>query len=296
MKNIEKGIDDELTYPHYFDSSSPIFHAVGGITFPHQDYEMQRMVAPCYIFEYIVRGRCAVQIDDKIFTAEAGDVIIFPPGTFQHFYSDKNAPIKKLWVVFNYDFSFIDVLIKAYKLEYVVHVKNVSNTTIPQLFENIIQMLKTKPKNLARSLELEIHKLIGELSDNVASHSTLMGSVAEIGKMHMDRMLNMHFTIDDICKLIGASRSQFFRSFKKEYGISPAVYVINKKIELSKKMLEDDTDSITDIAISFDFSSTAHYSNTFKKIVGCTPLEYRKRHKKTTGNISEKKNEAIQER
>lgn len=277
MKNIRKGNNDEVQYSHFFDSHMPIFHITAGMTFPNTNYEVQRVDPPCYIFEYIIKGRCAVQVNDNIFTAEADDVIIFPPSTFQHFYSDKNAPIQKIWIIYDCDLFFINSLIKSYKLENTLLVKNVKNTIIPHLFDDIVQMVKTKPSDFARNLEIETLRLIGAISDNV-TFTDKANSIAELGKMHIDRMLNAHFTIDYICKIIGTSRSLFFKNFKKEYGVSPAVYIINKKIELSKKILEDDTTSITDIAASFDFSSTAHFSSTFKKIVGVTPLEYRKKH------------------
>ena len=77
MKTIRKGIDNELIFGHFFDPSMPIFHVMAGITFPDPNYEMQRFDEPNYTFEYIIDGQCAVQIDDNIFTAETGDVIIF---------------------------------------------------------------------------------------------------------------------------------------------------------------------------------------------------------------------------
>lgn len=275
MKTIRKGIEDELQFGHFFDPSMPIFHVITGITYPNPDYEMQRFDEPNYTFEYIIEGKCAVQIDDNIFTAEAGDAIIFPPSTFQHFYSDKKNPIKKIWVIFNYDLTFIEMLVKAYHLEGIMHVKNVSHTKIPSILENIVYMVRDRPSDFARRLEIEIHRLIGEISDSAAFQNEEC-SIAELGKRHIDRMLNMHFTIDDICKMVGTSRSQFFRSFKKEFGTSPTAYIINQKINLSKQILTESNASITDIANSFDFSNVAHYSSTFKRIVGCTPLEYRK--------------------
>lgn len=276
MKTIRKGIDNELIFGHFFDPSMPIFHVMAGITFPDPNYEMQRFDEPNYTFEYIIDGKCAVQIDDNIFTAETGDVIIFPPSTFQHFYSDKKNPVKKIWAIFNYDFTFVEMLVKAYHLDGIMHVKNVSHTDIPTILEEIVYIVRNRPDGFSRRLELDIHKLIGEISDCAALQDEEC-SIAELGKRHIDRMLNMHFKIDDICKLIGTSRSQFFRSFKKEFGISPTVYIIDQKINLSKQILTEGNASITDIANSFDFSSVAHYSSTFKRIVGCTPLEYRKR-------------------
>ena len=46
-------------------------------------------------------------------------------------------------------------------------------------------------------------------------------------------------------------------------------------MEQAKKILRTNSDSLIDIALDCGFSSHAHFSNTFRQIVGVTPSEYR---------------------
>jgi AraC-like DNA-binding protein len=47
-------------------------------------------------------------------------------------------------------------------------------------------------------------------------------------------------------------------------------------VEQAKTILREDSISLIDIALDWGFSSRAHFSNTFRRIVGVTPSEYRR--------------------
>lgn len=47
------------------------------------------------------------------------------------------------------------------------------------------------------------------------------------------------------------------------------------RVEKSKDLLKEGTDSILEIALSVGFSSASYFNTTFKKLVGMTPIEYR---------------------
>src|SRR5258708_8374668 len=50
---------------------------------------------------------------------------------------------------------------------------------------------------------------------------------------------------------------------------------VGNGVEQAKKILRTNSDSLIDIALDCGFSSHAHFSNTFRQIVGVTPSEYR---------------------
>ncbi|NLM75944.1 MAG: helix-turn-helix transcriptional regulator [Clostridiaceae bacterium] len=56
----------------------------------------------------------------------------------------------------------------------------------------------------------------------------------------------------------------------------PSHHLNQKRIEESKRLLETTNFSVLQIASIVGFSSQSYFSQTFKKAVGQTPLEYRK--------------------
>ena len=65
--------------------------------------------------------------------------------------------------------------------------------------------------------------------------------------------------------------------FHEEKGISLRDYVIRKKIEKVKMMMRDENLTLTKIANKLDYSSVAHLSSQFRKVVGINPSMYKSR-------------------
>lgn len=92
--------------------------------------------------------------------------------------------------------------------------------------------------------------------------------------------MHAHFgdelSIDGLARDAHCSVSHFSRMFKRELGYSPKDYLIKIRIDKSRKLLQDSTDTITDIAYTCGFAASAHFSDSFKKITGVSPSDYRK--------------------
>lgn len=72
------------------------------------------------------------------------------------------------------------------------------------------------------------------------------------------------------------SKATFYRSFKKEFGISPLEYIISEKIKLAKILLNNPNNSIKFIAFECGFHDVNYFVRLFKKIETITPGQYQK--------------------
>ena len=82
--------------------------------------------------------------------------------------------------------------------------------------------------------------------------------------------------LTDLADASGYSLSHFKMKFREEIGITPAEYVTMQKVDLAKKMLIESDVSITDVAFSLGFSSSNYFCTVFKKIMNCTPSNFRR--------------------
>lgn len=87
------------------------------------------------------------------------------------------------------------------------------------------------------------------------------------------------WSIDTMCRDLILSRGYFQKLYTRCFGISFTQDVINSRIELSKRMLSSTDYSIAYIADQSGYSNYVHFMHQFKKIVGITPTEYRRRKK-----------------
>lgn len=81
---------------------------------------------------------------------------------------------------------------------------------------------------------------------------------------------------DDMAKAAGISTVYFRKLFTAAYGISPAAYLQNLRINKAKDMLKSDYGSITDIALSLGYSDIYDFSRVFKRLTGISPAAYAK--------------------
>lgn len=81
--------------------------------------------------------------------------------------------------------------------------------------------------------------------------------------------------LNDLAKVTNTSSYHFSRQFKQSTGLAPYQYVIQQRIELSKRLLKQQDLPIVDISFICGFSSQSAFSRTFRKLVGTTPSNYR---------------------
>ena len=82
----------------------------------------------------------------------------------------------------------------------------------------------------------------------------------------------------EVANELGLPYEQFRKKFKALYGISPASYQMQFRINYSKRLLLETRKTIGDIALECRFSDGFAYSKAFKKRCGVSPLEFRLSH------------------
>lgn len=71
------------------------------------------------------------------------------------------------------------------------------------------------------------------------------------------------------------SANYFGDLIKKETGKSAQEYIQSKVIDIAKERIFDTSRSISEVAYSLGFRYPQHFTRLFKKVVGCSPNEYR---------------------
>jgi len=70
------------------------------------------------------------------------------------------------------------------------------------------------------------------------------------------------------------SKSTFYRSFKREFGISPLEYILSEKIKRAKILLADPKNAIKSVSFDCGFNDVNYFIRLFKKMEEITPRQY----------------------
>jgi len=95
---------------------------------------------------------------------------------------------------------------------------------------------------------------------------------------YLEEHLDASPTLEQIAALARLSPYYFASQFKRATGLPPHQYVIARRVERAKQLLQGDGDvSLTEVAARTGFSDQSHFSHHFKRLVGVTPGRFRMR-------------------
>ena len=79
-----------------------------------------------------------------------------------------------------------------------------------------------------------------------------------------------------LARLIFLSTSQFSRAFSASVGISPAQYILRRRIEFACRLMISTKMSLCQIAIACGLCDQAHFCRTFRRFFSETPRGWRR--------------------
>ena len=133
--------------------------------------------------------------------------------------------------------------------------------------ENIVSILAFHfVKNYSKEQSSELTENINGFTSN------------ELEKIlyYIDKNMSENVKIEKLAEELGISKFNFIKRFKSSTNVTPHQFIIKKKLERSKNLLKEGSLSLTDITYILNFSDQSHFSNSFKKMYGMTPREFRK--------------------
>ena len=96
---------------------------------------------------------------------------------------------------------------------------------------------------------------------------------------YINTNLSSEIKVDELCRLVGMSKSSLYRLFTEEYGISPAQLVLEERLKYAKELLTEQKDmKVKEVAYASGFNDPNYFNRAFKKAEGCTPVAYRCQH------------------
>jgi len=82
-------------------------------------------------------------------------------------------------------------------------------------------------------------------------------------------------TLEEVASHVYLSPSYFSKIFKEEMKVNFNTYLNQKRIEMSKKLLLDDSIVLVDVSNLVGYEDQSYFSKVFKKLVGVSPGKYR---------------------
>jgi AraC family transcriptional regulator len=93
---------------------------------------------------------------------------------------------------------------------------------------------------------------------------------------YVEEHLDAGPSLEQIAAVARLNPFHFARQFKAATGLPPHQYVIARRVERARQLLQAGTDlSLAEVAACAGFSDQSQFSHHFKRIVGVTPGQFR---------------------
>jgi AraC-like DNA-binding protein len=94
---------------------------------------------------------------------------------------------------------------------------------------------------------------------------------------HIDRHYAEPLDLELLAGMAGISKWHFHRLFTATYGLTPAAWLSQRRIERAQDLLRATNLTVTEVCHAVGFSSVGSFSSRFRQLVGESPSEFQRR-------------------
>lgn len=153
-----------------------------------------------------------------------------------------------------------------------------------EIFSNIVEEFDSDnlyARTIADSIaSYFIIKLLRLLEGKIEIvHDVNINRQVDYIKSYIDSNYSTDIKLEELSSLAYMNKFHLIAEFKQAYRVTPIEYLILKRVEVSKGLLISTNHSMETIAHIVGFNSQSYFNQVFRKKVGFTPSQFRKKHR-----------------
>lgn len=264
----------------------------------YENWSIQHSHSTFEIF-FLVQGEKGIMHQNKSYHLKPGYVFLCAPD-FVHSYMG-NGKYSRYMITFSKRFletyftpSFRRLLTRCFTSE-VISLNEDEQKHFVELFEKMNEERTNGgpyPLQLANIMNM-LDKASERKQENPILPEHTSKEMAAI--VNVVTYINSHYreikSMDEITQACFISKSYLCHIFKKEYNMTVMEYLKRVRIRYACEFLATSDKTFSLIATKMGFADISHFTKNFKKIMGCTPREYREMKKKERTKRNREKRE-----
>ena len=160
---------------------------------------------------------------------------------------------------------------------------------LKQCFERTFQLLKQQNERTPLAVSAEAFIFLSELKRQCAA-----GEIPESFEQvcsEISHFPTRHYTLEKLASACRMSVRSFQRRFAREYHCSPQTFIMVCRLTFARRILRSSSLPIQDVAQRCRFNSTAQFSKSFRKYIGMSPRDYRKKFRRRNAEYYQRNQE-----
>lgn len=234
-------------------------HEKGTYIPPHQH--------ECFELVYYLEGLGTTNIGARSYHFRPGTFALIPPDHKHDENHSEDAAV--LFVGFNAASAGLAALSGVYeddREEMVKHTMQRMKEEFSRKREGFAELMNLQMSEIT----LHLLRLLGTGSLPVPSEDRI-----QFVMNYMNEHYRHKLSVETLSEMSGYSYDRFRHIFKERYGLSPLRYLLLKRLDYAKSLLQHTQMHISEIASEAGFVNDAQFCNMFKRETGQTPRGFR---------------------
>jgi len=238
-----------------------------------------------YILIYCVKGIGWYKTSGHKEIIRAGDFFLLPPNIYHNYGSDRNDAWSIYFLHFNGLLAapFFDRLGKKNKTQISFYKER------NKMFDHMYRIIDTGySRHNLEHVNLNLWQLLNtfmydkyfeDLSTHYITEPAIHNAAVKTTINYMQNHLDKKISLNELSQVANLSISRFSNVFKEATGYSPNDYFLRLKIQKACQYLDLTNKRVKAISYLIGIEDQYYFSRLFKKIMGKSPVEYRKSQK-----------------
>lgn len=178
-----------------------------------------------------------------------------------------------IFITCHANFSFAQKAIQLQSFDYLL--KPVAYDKLEEVLGSVIDKINQRmnKNKVLQYGELYLENIVDEAREKREKKSgrEIVDEVSKYIKNHLSEDLG----VEEIAAQVYLNPDYLTRIFKKETGHSLIKYIIQERMYMARRLLQETALSVNGIALEVGYSDYSHFTKTFRQMFGMTPSVYR---------------------
>ena len=251
----------------------------------------------CYTLIYVLKGTCHLTLENRSFDMHIGEICAIAPRVIRGHKIDKDSIVISIMIhkeIFKKSFAELlkaDAPLTAFFRQTLFHSSKEYlffmlpptleiRQIIGQLFQEFVHYDTYSDYISTHCLNILFAKIIRNTTITYNYYNNRHTYPSSISVPYILKYMEEHFlnlTLEDLASHLNYDRSYLSKLIHKYTGKTYTEIITGYRHEKALYYLDYSNKKINEIAELTGYNSTDHFTRSFKKTVGCSPREYRKR-------------------
>ena len=270
---------------HILDNTTnPIYHWSGKFIAPSEDWIHLTRALTDYELMVVTEGELHISDGQKEYRVLPGEYLLMGPTPYQH--GVKNSYCEFMWLHFHVE-GTAKMLESTNTLDcdtnHIWQIPAHGQLAFPDRIIILMKQLQDMDRRYRNAPinscfcgailgELHLQNPRNQESNNRLNKEQFYQDIVDYIEWHISENIR----VSKIADYFGYNEKYLTTFFGNIAGISLKQYILQRKMEQAKAALSETNQPVSQIGYALGFSDAHNFSHAFKKIVGVSPVEYRK--------------------